>query len=83
MKIDDSAGNPIYFPVMFLNSVWYSVLCTASGVFASALTSYCVAKYRFKLRGVLLWNRHLLDDSFPIVGKHGFLLQTHLSARAV
>ena len=70
MKIDDSAGNPIYFPVMFLNSVWYSVLCTASGVFASALTSYCVAKYRFKLRGVL-YGIAIFSMTIPIVGNTG------------
>ena len=70
MKIENSAGEAIYFPVMFLNSVWFSALCTASGVFASALTAYCVAKYRFKLRGIL-YGVAIFSMTIPIVGNTG------------
>lgn len=70
MKIEDSTGNPIYFPMMFFNSLWYSVLCTASSVFASALTSYCVAKYKFKLRG-LLYGIAIFSMTIPIIGNTG------------
>lgn len=70
MKIENSVGNPVGFPLMFLNSIWYSAVCTASGVFASALTSYCVAKYKFKLRGAL-YALAIFSMTIPIVGNTG------------
>ena len=70
MEVKNSIGESIYFPMMFVNSVWYSLLCTASGVFASALTSYCVAKYNFKMRGVL-YGLAIFSMTIPIVGNTG------------
>ena len=70
MSINNSRGEPIGFPLMFLNSIWYSVLCTASGVFASALTSYCIAKYKFKLRGIL-YGIAIFSMTIPIIGNTG------------
>ena len=70
MKIEDSVGEAIYFPQMFFNSIWYSIFATASGVFASALTSYCIAKYKFKIRG-LLYGVAIFSMTIPIVGNTG------------
>ncbi len=70
MELETSTGSVVGFPLMFLNSIWYSALCTASGVFASALTSYCVAKYRFKLRGVF-YGIAIFSMTIPIIGNTG------------
>ena len=70
MEVKNSIGESIYFPMMFVNSIWYSVLCTVSGVFASALTSYCVAKYKFRLRG-FLYGLAIFSMTIPIVGNTG------------
>lgn len=70
MSMKNTRGDTVGFPLMFLNSIWYSVLCTASGVFASALTSYCIAKYKFKLRGIL-YGIAIFSMTIPIVGNTG------------
>lgn len=70
MSVRTSSGGEVGFLLMFLNSIWYSVLTTVSGVFASALTSYCIAKYKFKLRG-LLYGIAIFSMTIPIVGNTG------------
>lgn len=70
MSVRNSRGEEVGFLLMFLNSIWYSVLTTVSGVFASALTSYCIAKYKFKLRG-LLYGIAIFSMTIPIVGNTG------------
>ena len=70
MAMIDSLGNSIYLPQMFLNSFMYSGLTAATGVFASSLTSYCLAKYRFRLRGVL-YGIAIFTMTIPIIGTTG------------
>lgn len=70
MAVQTSSGATVGFPLMFLNSIWYSVLCTASGVFASALTSYCIAKYKFRFRGIL-YGIAIFSMTIPIIGNTG------------
>jgi len=49
------------------NSVWMSTLSTFLGLFASSLTSYVVAKYRFKMSGAI-YGLVVLIQIIPLVG---------------
>lgn len=70
MKMVNSRGQYVYLPAMLLNSVWYSIVCVFCGVAASTLTAYCLAKYRFKLRG-LLYGIAIFSMTIPIIGSSG------------
>lgn len=74
MKISDSLGNDIYLPQMFLNSIVYTALTIFASVTSSALTGYCLAKYRFKLRG-LLYGAAIFSMTIPIIGTSGASLK--------
>lgn len=79
MAMVDSMGNKVHLTTMFFNSIWYSLICVFCGVAASALTSYCLAKYRFKLRG-FFYGIAIFSLTIPIVGSTGaaFKLATAL-----
>lgn len=70
MATIDSLGNSIYLPQMFLNSFLYAGVTAAAGVFASSLTSYCLAKYRFRFRG-LLYGLAIFTMTIPVIGTTG------------
>lgn len=50
-----------------LNSIWMSALSTFLGLFASCLTAYVVAKYRFKVSG-LIYTVAIFIQIIPLVG---------------
>ena len=50
-----------------LNSIWMSALSTFLGLFASCLTAYVVAKYRFKALG-LIYTVAIFIQIIPLVG---------------
>lgn len=52
---------------MFFNSIWYTAFTTFNGVFASCITGYCLAKYRFKGRGIL-YGIAIFSLTIPTIG---------------
>lgn len=50
-----------------INSIWMSALSTFLGLFASCLTSYVVAKYRFKT-STLIYSVAIFIQIIPLVG---------------
>lgn len=79
MKMVNSTGKEIYLPMMLVNSIWYTVVGMFCGVVASTMTGYCVAKYRFALRG-FFYGIAIFSMTIPIVGSSGaaFRLATML-----
>ena len=67
MSVIDSLGKEIHLPMMFLNSLWYCTLSTVSGVFASALTAYVLAKYKFFGRG-FFYGIAIFSMTIPVIG---------------
>lgn len=70
MSVQDSMGNDVFLPQMLLNSVWYTAECIIASVGASAITGYCLSKYRFKIRG-LLYGVAIFSMTIPIIGSSG------------
>ena len=56
-----------YLIGMFWNSIWYTAVVVAEGVFFSACTGYCLSKYEFKARG-LIYFLAIFSMTIPIVG---------------
>ncbi len=67
MKVTDFNQREIFFPEMFFNSIWYTVLYVGMGVIASSITAYIVAKYRFRFRRVID-GIAIFTMTIPIVG---------------
>lgn len=74
MQIIDSNGEYVYFPEMLLNSIWYSLVLTFGGLIASSMTAYCLAKYRFKLRG-FFYGIAIVTLTIPIIGSTGAMFK--------
>lgn len=55
---------------MFFNSVWYTGAYIVGGVFASALTAYNLAKYKFPCSG-LLYGIAIFSMTIPVIGTTG------------
>ena len=70
MKIPNTIGNDISFLQMTFNSIWYTAAGVFCGITASALVAYCLAKYTFKLRGIL-YGIAIVTLTIPIVGSAG------------
>ena len=67
MSMLNSVGREIRLPMMFLNSLWNCTLSTFSGVFASALTAYVLAKYKFFGRG-FFYGIAIFSMTIPVIG---------------
>ena len=67
MKVTDFNGKEIFFPQMFFNSIWYTVLYVAMGVIASSITAYIVAKYKFRGRKIID-GIAIFTMTIPIIG---------------
>lgn len=76
MKVTDFNGKEIYFPQMLFNSVWYTVLYVGAGVFASSLTAYIVAKYKFRGRRIID-GIAIFSMTIPIIGTTGSALSMY------
>lgn len=74
MKLVDSQGEYIYFPTMLFNSLWFSIVTTLGGLIASSMTAYCLAKYRFKLRG-FFYGIAIVTMTIPIIGSTGAMFK--------
>lgn len=59
--------NEIKFPIMFVNSIWFSVGSSLLTVFSHAVTGYIFAKYKFPGREVA-FKVILFTIALPIVG---------------
>ena len=62
-----AAAGDTNIPMAIFNSVWMSLLSTFLGLFASCLTSYVVAKYRFKT-STLIYTVAIFIQIIPLVG---------------
>lgn len=58
------------FLSMFLHSLLYMGITTLGGVFFSAITGYCMSKYRFKARGVI-YALAIFSLTMPVIGTTG------------
>lgn len=74
MKMIDSVGNEVNLLMMFFNSIWYSLVCAVASVAASAMTAYCVSKYKFKLRG-LFYGIAIFTMTIPIASATGAMFK--------
>lgn len=61
----ETNGTNVFSSLM--NSIWMSALSTFLGLFASCLTAYVVAKYRFKSSG-LIYTIAIFIQIIPLVG---------------
>lgn len=64
----------VYMPEMFLNSVWYAVIVSVFSIAVQVMVAYAVAKYRFRLRG-LIHTVAIVVITVPIVGSLASELQ--------
>ena len=62
-----AATGKINIPSAILNSIWMSAVSTILGIFASCLTAYVVAKYRFKT-STLIYSVAIFIQIIPLVG---------------
>ena len=62
-----AAAGKTNIPMAIINSIWISFLSTFLGLFASCLTSYVVAKYRFK-SSTLIYTIAIFIQIIPLVG---------------
>ena len=62
--------NGVGFVSMFFNSIFYTAITTAGGVFFSALTGYCLSKYRFRARGII-YALAIFSLTMPVIGTTG------------
>ena len=74
MKIPNTIGDEINFLTMTFNSVWFTVVTVFGGLTASTLVAYCLAKYKFKLRG-FLYGIAIVTMTIPIVGSTGAMFK--------
>lgn len=70
MKMVNSIGEYVYLPTMFFNSIWTSIVSVFCGLAASAMVAYPLAKYRFKLRGII-YGICIFNMTIPIIGTSG------------
>jgi len=62
-----AAAGKTNIPMAIFNSIWMSIVSTFLGLFASCLTSYVVAKYRFKT-STLIYTIAIFIQIIPLVG---------------
>lgn len=62
-----AATGKINIPSAIVNSIWMSVVSTFLGLFASCLTSYVVAKYRFRA-STIIYTVAIFIQIIPLVG---------------
>ena len=74
MKAPNSRGENVFLPEMFFNSIWYTVFYVGAGVFASSITAYIVAKYRFAGRNIID-GIAIFSMTIPIIGTTAAMLR--------
>lgn len=68
LPMETSVGEPLTIVNLIFNSLWYTVGGCGAQIIASCMTSYVVAKYRFRGRGVI-YAVALVALTLPIVGQ--------------
>lgn len=61
------AANGTSFPVMFLNSLWLSVLPPTINLLTASMAAYVMAQYNFPGKG-LIWGTMIVTMTLPIMG---------------
>ena len=74
MQAPNSKGESIFLPQMFFNSIWYTVFYVGAGVFASSITAYIVAKYRFAGRNIID-GIAIFSMTIPVIGTTAAMLK--------
>ncbi len=74
MKMTGSSGQYIYMWQMVLYGVGYSFISVLAGITASTLVAYALAKYRFRLRG-LLYGIAIFSMTVPVIGNTGAMFK--------
>lgn len=60
--------------MMLINSLWYSILTPALGIFVSACTGYVVCKYDFRGK-MFIYNMVLVVMMIPVMGSFTAAIQ--------
>ncbi len=66
----DNGEIQVSFPMMFVNSIWYTLLSSFVSVFSCTVTGYCLSKYQFKARKYI-YAIAIFCMTIPIVGTTG------------
>ena len=74
MKTTNSLGESIFLLEMLFNSLWFSVCLVLSGVVASSITAYIVAKYRFAGRRIID-GIAIFSMTIPVIGTTAAMLK--------
>ena len=70
----DSTGREVRLLEMFFHTLWYAFLTVGESVLASTFVAYCLAKFRFRLKGVITAIA-IVTMTLPIVGNTGSMFQ--------
>lgn len=70
MKYPTVSGHEIGLPLMFVNSIWFTVLSVGEGIFCCACTGYVISRYRFKGRN-FIYGLAIFTMTVPIMGNMG------------
>ena len=74
MKTTNSLGENIFLLEMLFNSLWFSACLVLSGVVASSITAYIVAKYRFAGRRIID-GIAIFSMTIPVIGTTAAMLK--------
>ena len=74
MKTTNSRGESIFLLEMLFNSLWFSACLVLSGVIASSITAYIVAKYRFAGRRIID-GIAIFSMTIPVIGTTAAMLK--------
>ena len=74
MKTTNSLGESIFLLEMLFNSLWFSACLVLSGVIASSITAYIVAKYRFTGRRIID-GIAIFSMTIPVIGTTAAMLK--------
>lgn len=74
MKTTNSLGESIFLLEMLFNSLWFSACLVLSGVVASSITAYIVAKYRFAGRRIID-GIAIFSMTIPVIGTTAAMLK--------
>ena len=74
MKTTNSRGESVFLLEMLFNSLWFSACLVLSGVIASSITAYIVAKYRFTGRRIID-GIAIFSMTIPVIGTTAAMLK--------
>lgn len=74
MYAKDSNNNPVYLPMMYVNSFWICGLTVFCQIFTCCCTGYVFSKYHFKARN-FMYGVIIFTMTIPIVGASGSMFK--------